>query len=91
MPPDLYFIRDRSGTEVDLVAELGRSLHLFEIKAAASYSTEFTRNMERLANGIEDVASRSVIYSGGDLPNGTTAGYFNFASLERRMKTLSLL
>ena len=91
LPPDLYFIRDRSGTEVDLVAEQGRSLHLFEIKAAASYSSEFTRNMERLANGIEDVASRSVIYSGGDLPNGTIAGYFNFASLERRMKTLSLL
>ncbi len=91
LPPDLYFIRDRSGTEVDLVAEQGRRIHLFEIKAAASYSSDFTKNMKRLADGIADVASRTVIYSGEDLPNGEAAGYFNFANLSRRMKDLSLL
>ena len=91
LPPDLYFIRDRSGTEVDLVAEQGRKLHLFEIKASASYSADFTRNMDRLSNVISDIASRSVIYSGIDLPIGKNAGYFNFTSVERRMKELSLL
>ena len=91
LPPDLYFIRDRSGTEVDLVAEQGRKLHLFEIKASASYSADFTRNMDRLANSISDIASRSVIYSGADLPTGRSAGYFNFTSVARRMKELSLL
>ena len=91
LPPDLYFIRDRSGTEVDLVAEQGRKLHLFEIKASASYSADFTKNMDRLSNGIGDVASQSVIYSGRDLPNGKNAGYFNFANIARRMEKLSLL
>ena len=91
LPPDLYFIRDRSGTEVDLVAEQGRKLHLFEIKASASYSADFTKNMDRLANDINDIASRSVIYSGTDLPTGKSAGYFNFSSVARRMKELSLL
>ena len=91
LPPDLYFIRDRSGTEVDLVAEQGRKLHLFEIKASASYSADFTKNMDRLSNGIDDVASQSVIYSGPDLPNGKSAGYFNFANIARRMEKLSLL
>ena len=90
LPPDLYFIRDRSGTEVDLVAEQGRKLHLFEIKASASYSADFTKNMDRLSNGIGDVASQSVIYSGRDLPNGKSAGYFNFANIARRMEKLSL-
>ena len=91
LPPDLYFIRDRSGTEVDLVAEQGRKLHLFEIKASASYSADFTKNMDRLSNGIGDVASKSVIYSGRDLPNGKSTGYFNFANIARRMEKLSLL
>ena len=91
LPPDLYFIRDRSGTEVDLVAEQGRKLHLFEIKASASYSADFTKNMDRLSNGIGDVASQSVIYSGRNLPNGKSAGYFNFANIARRMEKLSLL
>ena len=91
LPPDLYFIRDRSGTEVDLVAEQGRKLHLFEIKASASYSADFTKNMDRLSNGIGDVASQSVIYSGRDLPNVKSAGYFNFANIARRMEKLSLL
>ena len=90
LPPDLYFIRDRSGTEVDLVAEQGRKLHLFEIKASASYSADFTKNMDRLSNGIGAVASQSVIYSGRDLPNGKSAGYFNFANIARRMEKLSL-
>jgi len=91
LPPDLYFIRDRSGTEVDLVAEQGRKLHLFEIKASASYSADFTKAMDRLAKDIPDIASRNVIYSGDDLPNGKTAGYFNFKSIERLIKELSLL
>jgi len=91
LPPDLYFIRDRSGTEVDLVAEQGRKLHLFEIKASASYSADFTKNMDRLANGINDIASRSVIYSGPNLPTGKSAGYFNFSNVARRMKDLALL
>jgi len=88
LPPDLYFIRDRSGTEVDLVAERGRNLHLFEIKASASYSTDFTRNMDRLASSIGQIASRSVIYSGIDLPNGKSAGYFNFKNVARRMREI---
>jgi len=91
LPPDLYFIRDRSGMEVDLVAEQGRKLHLFEIKASASYSADFTRNMDRLSGAIRDVESRTVIYSGPDLPNGTSAGYFNFAGIARRMEELALL
>ena len=70
--------------------EQGRKLHLFEIKASASYSADFTRNMDRLSGAIRDVESRTVIYSGPDLPNGTSAGYFNFAEIARRMEELAL-
>jgi hypothetical protein len=47
--------------------------------------------MDKLAKDIPDIASRNVIYSGDDLPSGKTAGYFNFKSIERLMKELSLL
>lgn len=91
LPPDLYFIRDSGGTEVDIAAEQGRELHLFEIKASASYSADFTKSMDRISAAIGGVASKTVIYSGQDLPNGKSAGYFNFASVARRMEELSLL
>lgn len=47
--------------------------------------------MDRLSGGIDAIASRTVIYSGKDLPNGKSAGYFHFAILSRRMGELSLL
>ncbi len=47
--------------------------------------------MDRLSGAIRDVESRTVIYSGPDLPNGTSAGYFNFAEIARRMEELALL
>ena len=32
-----------------------------------------------------------MIYSGHDLPNGKSGGFFNFANIARRMEKLSLL
>lgn len=89
LPPDMYFIRDRSGMEVDLVVESARRLHLFEIKAAMSYSADFTRNLDRAASLIPETASRTVVYSGETLPHGAAA-YCNFADLPTRMAELGL-
>ncbi len=82
LPPDLYFIRDRSGTEVDLVAEESRRLHLFEIKAATGRSSDFTRNLEKVSGFADSVASRNVIYSGPDLPHGQTARFINYNGID---------
>lgn len=88
--PDLYFIRDQHGTEVDLVIEERGSLHLFEIKASASFSPTFARNLETVRRAIPSVKSATVVY-GGETPAGIgDVEFVPFCNLAARMKSLGL-
>ena len=88
--PDLYFLRDRHGTEIDLVVEERGKLHLFEIKSALSFSADFTRNLDKMRAQIPDVASATVVY-GGDSPAGfRDVPFVPFRDLDARMRSLGL-
>lgn len=88
--PDLYFIRDQHGTEIDLVIEDSGVLHLFEIKSSASFSPDFTKNLVTLRKAIPGVASATVVY-GGDSPAGVHDILFvPFRDLAAHMKRLGL-
>lgn len=88
--PDLYFIRDQHGTEIDLVIEDRSSLHLFEIKSSASYSADFARNLETMRRTIPGVASATVVY-GGDSPSGLRdIPFIPFHALASRLRDLGL-
>jgi predicted AAA+ superfamily ATPase len=45
--PDLYFWRDKSGVEVDLIIEEGSRLKSIEIKSAATFQPDFTAGLLR--------------------------------------------
>lgn len=89
-PPNLHFLRDSHGLEVDLAVEEAGALHLFEIKASASFSPDLARNLVAMRRLRPDIASATVVYGGsapaalGDIP------YCPFASLADRMRALSL-
>ncbi|MGN0855023.1 MAG: ATP-binding protein [Kiritimatiellia bacterium] len=88
--PELYFIRDQHGTEIDLVVEDGGALHLFEIKASASFSADFTRNIEVMRRAIPCVASATVVY-GGDVACGVRdVAFVPFCKLAAHMRHLGL-
>ncbi len=90
LTPDLYFIRDRHGTEVDLVVEAGSSLHLFEIKSSASFSPDFAKNLDAVRRMIPDVASATVVY-GGDAAAGVgDVAFVPFRDLAAHMRRLGL-
>ena len=62
---NLYFYRDRSQHEVDLVQEYANQLRAFEIKSAQSYHPDFFKNLEYFRGVFgDDVISTSVIYNG---------------------------
>ena len=62
---NLYFYRDRSQHEVDLVQEYAMELRAFEIKSAQSYHIEFSKNLEYFRGVFgDDVISTSVVYNG---------------------------
>lgn len=66
--PSLYFWRDSSGREIDLIVEKGGSIQrAIEIKASATYSPKFFATLDVLGD-VLDIPSeaREVVYSGAD-------------------------
>ena len=88
--PGLYFIRDQHGTEIDLVVEDGRSLHLFEIKSSTSFSTDFTRNLDAVRRAIPGVASATVVYGGDSAAAVRDVAIVPFRDLAAHMRRLGL-
>ncbi len=62
---NLFFYRDKSQVEVDIIEERGKSLYAYEIKSAKTFHRSFTNNLDyfRKAAG-PDVVSTQVIYDG---------------------------
>lgn len=62
---NLFFYRDKSGHEVDLVQEQGLRLDACEIKSAKRYNSEFHRNLDYFKSLYgADVHSMTVVYDG---------------------------
>lgn len=64
LEPDMYFVRDYRGFEVDLLIENGRTVDLYEIKSSMSFHESFAENVSRLASMMDGVAKKTVVYSG---------------------------
>ena len=64
LEPDMYFVRDYKGFEVDLLVENGRTVDLYEIKSSASFHEAFADNVRRLAEIMDNVGRKTVVYSG---------------------------
>lgn len=63
--PPLYFWRDQTGNEIDLLIYNGKETHPFEIKLAQSYSPDFKKSLIKwlqLKNQLGD--SGTIIYTG---------------------------
>ncbi len=88
-PAALYYMRDKTGTEADLVLEVRRRLHLFEIKSAATPDASMAANLRKLRKLSEQIVDGYVIYSGEDWPLdvGGFANYKSTAALVFRLST----
>ncbi|MDE5554253.1 MAG: ATP-binding protein [Muribaculaceae bacterium] len=62
--PNLYFYRENSGREVDIVQTNPDGLHIYEIKAGKTFQPDFTKNLKYLASLLPDVKNSTVIYDG---------------------------
>lgn len=66
--PNLYFYREKSGLEVDVMSETSEGRKLYEIKAGKILRPEFMDNMKYLKGNLEDVSGTTVIYDGEGIP-----------------------
>lgn len=60
--PRLYFYREKSGLEVDVVADEGGGLHLYEIKSGANLRSNYMDNMRKVSASLPNVNGSTVIY-----------------------------
>lgn len=61
----LYFYREQSGREVDVLQIKGDGVDAYEIKSAKTYNSQFIRNLNYLKEIIpENVLSSTVVYDG---------------------------
>ena len=77
---NLYFYRDKSQKEVDVVEELTfPAIQLFEIKSATAYKADFTKNMDYVRKIYGDAVQRStLIYDGPDELQSSDHSVCNF-------------
>lgn len=67
--PDMYFYRENSGREVDVMMANGTAYDIFEIKSAKTFSPDFLTNINYLTALLGDkIAHKTVIYDGDYIP-----------------------
>jgi uncharacterized protein len=64
-PPNLYFWRDRSGLEVDFLADLGMTLVPIEAKSGATFVSEWLQPLKRWTDLAGDSAGQAFVVFGG--------------------------
>lgn len=62
--PNLYFYRENSGREVDIIQSTVDGLDLYEVKAGRTFQPDYTKNLKYLAALLPDIRSSAVIYDG---------------------------
>lgn len=67
--PDIYFYRENSGREVDIVIDTPQGLDIIEVKSSATYHRDFARNIKYLKDLLGDKISHSrIVYDGDPIP-----------------------
>ncbi|MPN00207.1 hypothetical protein SDC9_147401 [bioreactor metagenome] len=61
---NLYFFRDSNGMEVDLLLSANRTLYPMEIKAARTWSNDFSKALDQFHKLSPKAGAGTVIYAG---------------------------
>lgn len=65
LEPDVYFWRDSTGHEIDLVIETGRDVRAVEIKSGQTFNDDFLKGLKYWRNLLgDDVAPGALVYGG---------------------------
>ncbi len=90
LPKNLYFFRDHMGNEVDLILEQGQGLISIEIKASATFNTQFLKGLgyyQKLAKDRN--TKRYLVYAGSDAFTIKDVNVLPFWQLENVFKMIS--
>ena len=79
---NLFFYRDKSQREIDLIQEVGTNFFAYEIKSAQTAHKDFFKNLYYLKKNLGDsMVSSAVIYDGELEVNDPVHGMINVRSV----------
>ncbi len=77
--PNLFFYRDKSQREIDLIQEFGNEVYAYEIKSARSFHKDFLKNLVFLKQLLgKSLVATQVIYDGEHNSYSNEFGVVNF-------------
>lgn len=77
--PHLFYFRDKSQHEVDLLQEDGEHIHAYEIKSGKTFHPEWNTNLKYLKGLMpKRVTCTQVLYDGAYEDFSTCEGLLNF-------------
>ncbi|MBI4774682.1 MAG: ATP-binding protein [Deltaproteobacteria bacterium] len=89
--PEIYFFRDSHGNEIDLLIREKGVLTPVEIKSAATFSTEFVKQLEWFQTlGVKRVQPGAVLYNGEQTFNVRRVRVLNPLHVENIWQTLTV-
>lgn len=78
---NLFFYRDKSQREVDVIQWNGTNIHAFEIKSGMTFKSDYFKNIDYLKSLFKEKISRSaIIYDGTTENENQENGIYNFRS-----------
>ena len=79
---NLFFYRDKSQCEIDIIQQFGCQYNAYEIKSATSFHSDFTGNLNYLKKLLGDtLIKRQVIYDGTSGLDTFENGVINFRNI----------
>lgn len=72
-PVELFFYRDNTGNEVDLMEPAGSQVHAIEIKAGATISTDYFKGLSKFKKTFPEKFLNGTVVYGGEQSQQRTA------------------
>ena len=63
---NLYFFRDNTGNEVDLVCDFGKTVDLIEVKSGQTVASDFFKGIRYFKKLSADIRHSNVVYGGDE-------------------------
>jgi len=87
--PDLFYYRDKSQREIDVVRMKSNLLEAYEIKSGMSFNPEFFKHLTYFKELLKDrVVRTAVIYNGEQEIQSADKGLFNFRNFRLNDESL---
>ncbi len=80
---NLYYYRDNTGNEIDLIYETGDGLSLIEIKSSATITSDYFKGFKVFEKIYDKILNKIIIYAGDESKKYNDVDIFSYKDLDK--------